>query len=537
MSAFVKSTSGKVTIVLILAALLVGGALTGYYFWYESNPKFCDHTIELGTQQVSLNDFLTEFADPDKAEAVTDLAALDLSSIGTLNIELKQGNVYGTVKLTVKDSKAPVVVFRDILIPLGQEIKPEDFVVSVDDLSAYTVLFTRTPDEPEGLQDRYVSVTVEDAGGNRMDSVCVVHYEWLPRTLNWEFGQTITKADLLLYEKADEGLLDQLQLDAINAGGVGSYEVTSTKGKYTIACQVAVVDTTGPELKLKEVRVQKGKKVKVDSFVESATDLSGEVTLKFALTPDISVYGTQTVSIKATDIYGNETVADTVMYVTSDFTGPKFSGLSTITVEKNTEIDFTAGVKAVDAVDGQVTFTYNAKRVDTSKAGTYYVSYTAKDQSGNETTSRRKVVVNPDEEDTKALVAKIADSLPNDPEAIRDYVRKNVRYSGNWGGDDPTWFGFTKKHGNCYVHAFCLRDLLEYKGWETKLIWVTKPAKYNKSHYWLLIKINGQWKHIDATPSRLHGKYSLMNDAQRFETLVRDGVQRDWDRTKWPACD
>ena len=60
------------------------------------------------------------------------------------------------------------------------------------------------------------------------------------------------------------------------------------------------------------------------------------------------------------------------------------------------------------------------------------------------------------------------------------------------------------------------------------MIWVT-----DKSHYWLIVKIGGKWKHIDPTPSTLHGKYSLMNDAQRLSTLSG----RKWDTTQWPACE
>ena len=81
--------------------------------------------------------------------------------------------------------------------------------------------------------------------------------------------------------------------------------------------------------------------------------------------------------------------------------------------------------------------------------------------------------------------------------------------------------------GNCYVHALCLQALFNEKGISSQLIWVT-----DKSHYWLLVNIGGTWKHIDPTPSSLHGRYSLMSDAQRYETLSG----RDWDRTKWPEC-
>ena len=75
--------------------------------------------------------------------------------------------------------------------------------------------------------------------------------------------------------------------------------------------------------------------------------------------------------------------------------------------------------------------------------------------------------------------------------------------------------------------------LLEAKGYETNLIWVT-----DKSHYWLQVNLDGVWKHIDATPGVRHTKYSLMNDFERYETLyiAEEKRQRDWDRTKWPAC-
>ena len=104
--------------------------------------------------------------------------------------------------------------------------------------------------------------------------------------------------------------------------------------------------------------------------------------------------------------------------------------------------------------------------------------------------------------------------------------------SHDWGDDDPIWYGFNNRRGNCYVHAHCLKALLDYKGYNTQFIWVT-----DKSHYWLIIELNGGWKHIDATPGVYHSRYSLMNDTQRYETLVYYGKNRDWDRSAWPACD
>jgi hypothetical protein len=70
--------------------------------------------------------------------------------------------------------------------------------------------------------------------------------------------------------------------------------------------------------------------------------------------------------------------------------------------------------------------------------------------------------------------------------------------------------------------------LLKYNGYSTQLIWTTC-----QTHYWLLININGTWRHIDPTPSSVHSRFSLMTDEQRKSTLSG----RDWDRDSWPACE
>ena len=72
-----------------------------------------------------------------------------------------------------------------------------------------------------------------------------------------------------------------------------------------------------------------------------------------------------------------------------------------------------------------------------------------------------------------------------------------------------------------------MEQLLDYFGYENDLIWLM--PLYNP-HYWNLIKIDGVWYHIDSTPAVSHQKYSIMNNAQRLETLKG----RRWDTEKWP---
>ena len=368
---------------------------------------------------------------------------------------------------------------------------------------------------------------VEDAWGNMIQEDCVISWMWMPENYTLELGDTLTPEMVLYNPEKDLAMLDQAQMDLINSSGVGTYEVQTAIGFRTNTCTVTVQDTTGPELELQEVKRYLGRKADVDDFVASVFDHSGEVELRLLTELSFDTEGKFPVTIEAKDIHGNVTTGETLLVITTDTTPPKFSGLGTLSVEKNSNPDFLKGVKAVDKIDGNCEITYDVGKLDLSKAGTYYVTYRTSDTAGNVTTAKRKVVVEHDAADTAALVKSIANKLSDDPETIRNYVRGNIGYSKTWGGDDPVWYGFTNRTGNCYVHAMCLKAIYDLKGIESRMIWVT-----DKSHYWLQVKIGGGWKHIDPTPGRLHSKYSLMNDQQRLDTLSG----RTWDTSKWPAC-
>lgn len=591
----------------ISATALTLGALGGYTLWHYRLPKFHDVTIELGQPLPPVGEFMTEHAIEKLSAMVTGLADVDVTKTGVQELTFAHGGKTETVQLSVVDTTPPVFTLQDVSADIGAELTAEDFVVAVHDLSEVTLTLAKPLETPDGYGDVAVDVIATDASGNMSEGSCTLSYVWMRNEWTMELGSSLSADHILMNPEKDGGLLDQAALDALSKAAVGTYPISATTadGK-TGTCQVTVVDTVKPSLKVKNLKVYEGEPVSKEDLVESATDLSGEVTVTLLQQPDSSKTGTYTIGVEAVDINGNKTTAEAVLTVVKDtdpptFSGlkklsvdkdkkpnytsgvtatdakdgkvafeyddsqvdlskpgtytvtytaqdkagnkatqqrkltvladtqaPKFSGLKEISADKNQKPDYTAGVTAKDNWDGNVEFTYDDSKVDLSKAGTYYVTYTAKDKAGNVANSRRKVVVNHDQEDTNALVKDIAAGLSSDPEAIRDYVRNSIKYSSDWGKPDPVWFGFKNKKGNCYVHALCLQALLEAKGYETKLIWVT-----DKSHYWNLIKLNGTWKHIDATPGVRHTKYSLMNDAQRLETLQG----REWDTSKWPACE
>lgn len=529
----------KVIAIWILAAIVLAGVI-GCCLWQYLLPRFHDVSVELGTSRVGVDHFLTIHGKQGRASFVTDMKAIDWSVTQQTPITLRHGIKQETVMLTVRDTTDPKVEFiKDRTIGLDDSIRAEDFVLSAEDLSGVAISFKEPPASSPDYSDITVTAVVTDGSGNSVEQKCNLSYSWLRPQVTLELGQILTKEQVLMDHKKDGHLVDQTRLDAIAASPVGEYTLTSTAGSQTRTCTVTVRDTTGPEFTLKPVQVYQGDELNAQSLVASASDLSGEVTVQFARQPDTDTLGTQTVTVEAKDSHGNVSKAEVQIEVIADTEAPVINFSGSLTLGKNSDPDYLKGVSAYDAHDGVCEVTCDASAVDLGKAGTYKIVYTAKDAAGNAAQKKRDVMVNPDKADTDALVKQIAATLSDDVQEIRNYVRE-ITYTHNWGGEDPAWFGFTKGHGNCYVHALCLQALLEEKGYETQLIWVRgsapgedKTAYGEDPHYWVIVKLDGQWKHLDATPGPTHTKYDEpMNDTMRLDCLKG----RTWDISRWPAC-
>lgn len=523
-------TSKKPVIIVCVCAVLLSiiAVLFAHQVWFSKQWKFQDVTVELGTETLGISQFMTKYALPHRVGFVSDVSAIDLGKVGTTELTLSHGPKIEKVTLTVQDTTAPEATFREKLVKLTDYVpNAQDFVQEASDLSEIKIYFEEEPQVSGEYEEVPVTVVVEDAYGNKTTGSSVLSYVWIKDAFALEYGQQLTKADLMVDVEKDGHLVSQEDIDAINASPLGTYTIVSSTATRTLECVVTVQDTTGPVLELKDVQVYLGGYASLEDFLVSATDASGVKDVRLLTELTFDTLGEQKVLIEAEDIYGNISQQEVSLFVTNDTTPPVIKGLTNMTVAKHSKPDFLKGVTANDEKDGKCVVKVDTSKLNMDKAGTYYITYTARDKSGNTATSRRKVTVEHDQEDTKALVKSIAAGLSSNPEKLRDYVRSRIGYNTNWGGSDPVWYGFQNRVGNCYVHAMCLKALFDEKGISSQLIWVT-----DKSHYWLQVNIGGKWYHIDPTPSSLHGRYSLMNDAQRYETLSG----RNWDRTKWPEC-
>lgn len=324
MKKFLSEKRKTVTAVVALLAVAIVAA-GGYQLWHSAQPKFQDVTIELGTDSVTLAEFMTPYADASLVSFITDPSTINIDETGDASVSLAYRNKEETVTLHVVDTTAPTVEFVEVYdAPLNYEPNAEDFVQSVEDYSETTVSFAETTASARSGEDYDVTVVVTDASGNSVSQDCTINYTWIKESYDLEYGDQLTKQDLLAYQNVGTSLIEQSDINEINESEVGEYVISSSNGYKTVECMVTVADTTAPEVELQDVSVYPGGEVELEDFVVSATDMSGDVELQLADEVNTSEVGTYAVTIEAEDIYGNVASVEATLIVKTDDVPPGY---------------------------------------------------------------------------------------------------------------------------------------------------------------------------------------------------------------------
>ena len=251
-------------------------------------------------------------------------------------------------------------------------------------VGSYTVTYTAT--DSSGNEATAVVRTV-----NVVDTTAPVITITGDATVTIELGTTYTDEGATATDLS--GDITVTSTSTVDTSVVGSYTVTYTatdsSGNEATAVTrtVNVVDTTAPVITItgdNPVTIELGSTYTDEGA--TATDLSGDITVTSTSTVDTSVVGSYTVTYTATDSSGNEATAVTRTVNVVDTTAPviTITGDATVTIEVGaTYTD--AGATATDE-SGDITVT-STSTVDTSIVGSYTVTYTATDSSGNEATA------------------------------------------------------------------------------------------------------------------------------------------------------
>ncbi len=227
-------------ILSVVFILLIGAGGYGvYYYFFFNNPRnfeVKDIKIEYGSEIPSsvLNYInLTDISEPDYT--------LDLSNvkkdIGTYNYTVSYGNTVKTGKITIEDTTAPVVTFKDKLeFEEGSTITKEMLVGECSDISECSYDLT-SPIDTSKTGEVEASITAIDNLGNKKDyPVNINIYEKIIKIIcnknNLDMEKKIiTVSEYEAYFKSDKSLKKGKYRDIVYIKGDTNYETNKDSYK------------------------------------------------------------------------------------------------------------------------------------------------------------------------------------------------------------------------------------------------------------------------------------------------------------------
>lgn len=227
-------------ILSVVFILLIGAGGYGvYYYFFFNNPRnfeVKDIKIEYGSEIPSsvLNYInLTDISEPDYT--------LDLSNvkkdIGTYNYTVSYGNTVKTGKITIEDTTAPVVTFKDNLkFEEGSTITKEMLVSECSDISECSYDLT-SPIDTSKTGEVEASITAIDNLGNKKDyPVNINIYEKIIKIICNKNSldmakKIITVSEYEAYFKSDKSLKKGKYRDIVYIKGDTNYETNKDSYK------------------------------------------------------------------------------------------------------------------------------------------------------------------------------------------------------------------------------------------------------------------------------------------------------------------
>lgn len=237
-----------------------------------------------------------------------------------------------------------------------------------------------------------------------------------------------------------------------------------------------------------------------------------------------------------------------------DTQAPVISGAKDIIVPVGDGVSYLSGVSAADNASAEPELEVDASAVKLDVPGSYPVVYRAYDASGNsssvtvtltirEKTAEEKSKERLDGLADAALLSCLTDQMTDYEKlwSIFCYISEHISYVDDAETMDEVEEGingFVKGTGSCFTYFASLKAMLERAGFKTVDVTRDKTVKEGQ-HFWSLVKYQGEWYHIDATPrgpedGREHLVF-LLTDGQMAEMNAAYGNYWAFDSSAYPV--
>jgi hypothetical protein len=390
--------------------------------------------------------------------------------------------------------------------------------------------------------------------------------------LTSELGQAINYSpnDFLINDRIDTQASFVTDVSSIDVHLLGSYEILIKVGKKTYSSTLKIIDTVAPTAIVQDVSIEINGTLTPETLIISTSDES-ELTISFKSKPKLITVGNHEVIVVISDTSGNTSEYPVNVEVVFDKTAPLIVEERQLYVlVGSNSADYWDKVSVSDTKSAIKATEFNDQQVNLNKIGVYPVTLSATDEAGNTAMVTRNVNVvrettyytmmaleDPTNNKADAFVeAVIAEIISDDMtqtekmRAIYDLLLNEMVYQTDLSHDyaidtynkidDYGLVSFTKFKGHCFHYAAMAALLLDTLNLEMTLIegegYSYSAESHFVHHFWILIKVDGQYVHFDPLYEYLflrhdiHKDFFLVNDTNIYNLTHR------WDKTLYPVA-
>ncbi len=453
--------------------------------------------------------------------------------------------------------KGAYTVLAPVVNP-GDTLTGDDFIMS----SAFTrVRYTATiegdaPTSEPGYHE--IALIVKDSHGTEHRHRCgYTVRSYLCDSVRIEMGNPVT-VEKFINTAVDSWRQRIFTFEdplAVADLGLGTHTVTVVVDGVPYTSTLILEDTTPPQAQPVTVHITSKTSPRAEDFVAGIIDATS-VACTFKDTYDFNTTDDVPVTIVLTDEAGNVTEINALATCAVDTTPPEIHNVRDITVYVGDSPSYREGITVSDDSGEVPRLVVDNSLVNPNKIGTYEITYSAEDSSGNRTIVRATVhvVERPviPESDVKAAAkaiydAEIAPSAGEDKFsralAVYNWIRANITFDAKakFDENDPVGEAYkvlTEKKGGAFSFMLASSELLECAG--IKSTRITRLAYEGEAaHWWLLVDIGDGLYHFDACPRTVGAPYDVFmcTDAE-VEAYCRDNAIEYYyrfDKSKYPS--